>query len=175
MKAMAARALEFAILTAARSGEVLGARWDEIDLGAKVWTVPAARTKAGREHRVPLYGRAIEILEELAQGKTSDFIFQGQRAGRPLSNMSMEMALRRMKMDATTHGFRSSFRGAGEETHFPHEVAEAALAHVIGDKAEQAYRRGDALERRRGLMEAWAMFCEPMPATRPLDIREDTL
>ncbi|MEJ0093885.1 MAG: integrase arm-type DNA-binding domain-containing protein [Methylocella sp.] len=165
MNAMAAKALEFLILTAARSGEVLGARWDEIDLEAKVWTVPATRMKAGRGHRVPLSGRAVEILEELADGKTSDFIFPGQRAGRPLSNMSMEMALRRMKMDATTHGFRSSFRDwAGEETHFPREVAEAALAHVIGDKAEQAYRRGDALEKRRGLMEAWAMFCEPKAA-----------
>ncbi len=160
MNAMTAKALEFAILTAARSGEVLGARWDEIDLGAKVWTVPATRMKAAREHRVPLSGRAIEILDELAEGKTGDFIFQGQRAGRPLSDMAMEMALRRMKMDATTHGFRSSFRDwAGEETHFPREVAEAALAHVIGDKAEQAYRRGDALEKRRGLMEAWANYC----------------
>ena len=157
---MAARALEFTILTAARSGEALGARWEEINLPAKVWTVPANRMKAAREHRVPLSDRAIGIIEELAKGKTSDFVFSGQRSARPLSSMALEMVLRRMNIDATPHGFRSSFRDwAGEATHFPREIAEAALAHTIGDKAEQAYRRGDALDKRRELMQAWTSYC----------------
>jgi integrase len=162
-QAMAAMALEFAILTAARSGEVLGARWNEIDLEAKVWAVPAARMKAGREHRVPLSTRALAILEKLAEAKTSDFVFAGQRPGKPLSGMAMEMILRRMKIEGVTiHGFRSAFRDwCGESTSFPREIAEAALAHVAGDATERAYRRGDALEKRRGLMEAWAAFCEP--------------
>jgi integrase len=157
----AALALQFTILTAARSGEVLGAIWSEIDCAAKVWTVPARRMKAAREHRIPLSAPAIAIVEKLSGARRSDFIFAGQRAQKPLSNMAMEMALRRMKIEgATVHGFRSAFRDwAGEETHFPREIAEAALAHVIGDKAEQAYRRGDALEKRRALMEAWAAFC----------------
>jgi integrase len=162
-EAMAALALEFLILTAARSGEVLGARWDEFDLDAKVWTVPAARMKAAREHRVPLSGRALAILEELAAARTGDFVFPGQRHGKPLSPMSLEMVLRRMKAEgATVHGFRSAFRDwAGETTSFPREIAEAALAHVSGDATERAYRRGDALEKRRTLMEAWANYCEP--------------
>lgn len=162
-EAIAALALEFAILTAARSGEVLGARWTEFDLVAKVWTIPAARMKAGREHRVPLSGRAIAILERLAEGRTGEFAFPGQRAGKSLSGMAMEMVLRRMKIEGVTvHGFRSSFRDwCGETTSFPREIAEAALAHVAGDATERAYRRGDALEKRRKLMEAWAGFCEP--------------
>lgn len=157
---IAALALEFAILTAARSREVLEARWSELDLTAGIWTVPAARMKAGRPHRVPLSGRALEILRVLVDLRTGDFVFPGQKEGRPLSTMALEMVLRRMKVDdATVHGFRSSFRDwAGEETPFPREVAEAALAHVIGDKAEQAYRRGDALEKRRAMMEAWAAW-----------------
>lgn len=159
-EAMAARALEFTILTAARSGEVLGARWEEINLAAKVWTVPANRMKAAREHRVPLSDRAADIIEELAEGKTSDCVFPGQRSARPLSSMALEIVLRRMNIEATTHGFRSSFRDwAGEAT--PREIAEAALAHTIGDKAEQAYRRGDALDKRRKLMDAWASYCQP--------------
>ena len=160
-EALAARALEFCILTAARSGEVLGARWREIDLAARVWTVPAGRTKAAREHRVPLCDRALAILEALAR-PAGEFIFPGRRRGKPLSPMAMEMVLRRMnRSDATVHGFRSAFRDwAGEETNFPREIAEAALAHRIGDKAEQAYRRGDALEKRRALMAAWASHCE---------------
>ena len=119
--------------------------------------------KAAREHRVPLSGRALAILEKLFEAKTGEFVFAGQRAGKPLSSKAMEMMLRRLKMEGVTvHGFRSTFRDwAGNETHFPREVAEAALAHVIGDKAEQAYRRGDALEKRRKLMDAWAAFCEP--------------
>ena len=158
--AIAALALEFCILTAARTGEVLGARWEEIDMTGHVWTVPGARMKAGREHRVPLAARAAEILEIMAAARMGDFVFPGQKKGKPLSGMAMEMMLRRMKIEnATVHGFRSSFRDwAGNETNFPRELAEQALAHVIGDKAEQAYRRGDALERRRALMDAWADF-----------------
>jgi len=161
--AVAALALEFSILTAARSGEVLGARWGEVDLAAKVWTIPAERMKAAREHRVPLNGRAIEIVKGMGEAKVSEFLFPGQRSGRPLSVMALEMVLRRMSVENTTvHGFRSAFRDwAGNETHFPRELAEHALAHVIGDKAEQAYRRSDALEKRRALMAAWAHFCEP--------------
>ena len=161
--AIAAMALEFLILTAARSGEVLGARWAEMDMVAKVWTVPATRMKAGREHRVPLAGRALAILDEAVKGRAGEFVFSGQRADKHLSGMAMEMLLRRMKAaSVTVHGFRSTFRDwCGEATAFPREIAEAALAHTVGDKAEQAYRRGDALEKRRALMEAWAGFCEP--------------
>jgi integrase len=162
-EACAALALEFLTLTAARSGEVLGARWAEFDLEGKVWVIPAARMKAGREHRVPLSCQALAILEKLAGAKTGEFVFAGQKAGKPLSGMAMEMVLRRMKVDGVTvHGFRSDFRDwCGESTSFPREIAEAALAHVAGDATERAYRRGDALEKRRGLMEAWAAFCKP--------------
>jgi integrase len=140
-EATAALALEFCILTAARSGEVLGARWSEMDLDKKIWTVPANRMKAGREHRVPLSGRAVSILKQLSKLKSGDFVFPGQARSKPLSNMAMEMMLRRMKIeDATVHGFRSSFRDwAGNVSNFPREVIETALAHVIGDKAEQAW------------------------------------
>lgn len=161
-RATAALALEFAILTAARSGEVLGATWAEMDRKAKIWTVPAVRMKAGKEHRVPLSDRALQILDEAAvQRTTGDFVFPGPRKGKPLSNMAMAMLLRvRMKRpEITVHGFRSSFRDwAGECTSFPREVAEAALAHTVGDEVERAYRRADALEKRRKLMEAWAGF-----------------
>jgi integrase len=153
-------ALEFAILNAARSGEVLGATWSEIDVEARVWTVPAERMKAGRTHRVPLTDRASEILKAMSQLRTSDYVFPGMKPGRPLSVMALEMVLRRMKVDATVHGFRSAFRDwAGESTAFPREIAEAALAHLVGDEVERAYRRGDALEKRRGLMDAWVSFC----------------
>jgi integrase len=164
-EAMAARALEFCILTAARSGEVLGLRWSEIDLDKALWTVPAERMKAGRVHRVPLCGRAVVILKLLAETATGEFVFAGYKPGKPLSNMAMEMMLRRMKIDsATVHGFRSSFRDwAGNVSSFPREVVETALAHVIGDKAEQAYRRSDALEKRRRLMDAWESYCQPRP------------
>ncbi|KAA2241164.1 tyrosine-type recombinase/integrase [Salinarimonas soli] len=157
---VASLALEFCILTAARSGEVFGARWSEIDRKAKVWTIPAERMKGGREHRVPLTDRALEILAAVETIRTSDYVFPGQRKGRPLSTMAMEMLLRRMKIEnATVHGFRSSFRDwAGESTSFPRDVAEAALAHVVGDETERAYRRSDALEKRRRLMAAWAGF-----------------
>lgn len=162
--AMAARALEFTILTAARTGETFGATWKEIDVEAALWTVPAERMKAGRDHRVPLTPRVVEILTELADLGTEPnaYVFPGQKGGRPLSVMAMDMILRRMKVDFTVHGFRSSFRDwSGNETAFPRDLAEAALAHVVGDQTERAYRRSDALEKRRKLMTAWANFCEP--------------
>lgn len=164
---LAAFALEFAILTAARSGEALGAKWDEIDIEEEVWTVPADRMKGKREHRVPLSDRAMAILGEVGKFKTNDFVFPGRRATAPLSSMALAMILRRMKVeDATPHGFRSSFRDwCGDKTTFPREVAEAALAHAIGDKTEGAYRREDALAKRRKLMEAWSAYCEPRPAS----------
>jgi integrase len=170
-KAIASLALEFAILTAARSGEV-GARWAEIDLDAKVWTVPAARMKAAREHRVPLSGRTLVIIETLAAARTGEFVFPGQKAGKSLSGKALEMVLHRMKVEsATVHGFRSAFRDwCGETTSFPREIAEAALAHVAGDATERAYRRGDALEKRRKLMEAWAGFCEPKAGSNVISI-----
>jgi integrase len=171
-EAVAARALEFLVLTATRSGEVLGARWGEIDVQAKLWIIPAARMKGGREHRVPLSPRAIEILREIAElwqakvdelrrTKADTAVFPGRSAAGTLSGMAFAMLLRRMKRgDLTAHGFRSTFRDwAGEATNFAREVAEAALAHTVGDDVERAYRRGDALEKRRKLMEAWASYC----------------
>jgi integrase len=137
--ATAALALEFCILTAARSGEVFGARWNEFDFANKLWTVPAARMKAGREHRIPLSDRALTILKYLQDARSDGFVFPGQKATKALSNMAMEMMLRRMKVKVTVHGFRSTFRDwAGNETEFPREVAEAALAHVIGDGVDGA-------------------------------------
>jgi integrase len=157
----AARALEFAVLTAGRSGEVFGARWAEIDMASKTWTLPAHRMKAGREHRVPLCARSMHILESLASLRAGEFVFPSPRGDRPLSHVAMQKVLSRMGVEgATVHGFRSAFRDwAGNETHFYREVAEAALAHSIGDAAEQAYRRGDALEKRRELMELWGRYC----------------
>lgn len=169
--AMAAMALEFAILTAARSGEVRGAVWSEIDLEAKVWTVPAVRMKAGRDHRVPLSARAIEILEEarkLSPRGPQAVVFPGRYSGASLSDAAFDALFKRMGLargTVTAHGFRSSFRDwAGEVSVFPRELAEAALAHVVGDETERAYRRGDALEKRRKMMEAWGRFCEPRVA-----------
>jgi integrase len=149
-------------------------RWPEIDLNKKVWIVPAHRMKAGREHRVPLAQRAVAILCQLEKAKAGVYVFQGQVRNKPLSNMAMEMVLRRLKVEnATVHGFRSSFRDwAGNVSTFPREIVETALAHVIGDKAEQAYRRSDALEKRRKLMEAWATYCEPKPRSNVLQIRK---
>ncbi len=157
--------MEFAILTAARSGEVLGAIWAEIDLKTKVWTIPGHRMKAGHEHRVPLSDAAQAILKAQitlrpADDDSSAFVFPGQREGRPLSGMAMEMLLRRQKQEITVHGFRSSFRDwAAEETNFPQWLAQTALSHVVGDETERAYRRGDALEKRREMMTAWERFC----------------
>ena len=160
-EATAARALEFTILTAARSGEVLGARWDELDLDGAMWAVPAARMKGAREHRVPLSPRALAIIKALHYSRDSGFVFGGQKAGKPLSVTALKMVLRRMKIEnVTVHGFRSAFRDwAAECTNFANEVCEAALAHVIENKAEAAYRRGDMIDKRRKLMEAWATYC----------------
>jgi integrase len=160
-QATAGRALEFAVLTEARSGEVLGARWPEFDLDRAVWTIPATRMKAGREHRVPLSKRAIKIAKELHEVRSGDFVFPGQKAGKPLSVMALEMVVRRMKIEGVTvHGFRSTFRDwSAECTNFTNEVCEAALAHVIENKAEAAYRRGDLFDKRCKLMEAWAKYC----------------
>ena len=171
--ATAARALEFAILTAARSGEVLGADWREIDLQKKLWTVPAIRMKAGREHRVPLSARAIEIIEEMKEFGTDGFVFPGPKPDTPLSSMAMSMLLRRMKANVTVHGFRSTFRDwASEVTSFPHEVCESALAHTISNKAEAAYRRGDLFEKRRRLMDAWSSFCSNVRVAKVVALRQ---
>jgi integrase len=155
-----ALALEFLILTAARTGEAIGARWSELDLKAKVWTVPGGRMKRGLEHRVPLSDRVIEIHGTMAKVARGEFVFPGLRADRHLSPAACTQQLRRMKVNATVHGFRSSFRDwAGELTGFPREIAEAALSHLTGDQTEQSYRRADALAKRRKLMEAWASYC----------------
>lgn len=158
-----AMALRFAILTAARSGEVLGASWPEFDMTAGIWTVPADRMKAGKEHRVPLSAAALATLRQAAELRDDDsgeYVFPGARRNRPLSNMALAMTLRRMKRgELTAHGFRSTFRDwTAETTAYPREVAEAALAHTLGDKVEAAYRRGDLFEKRRRLMDDWAAF-----------------
>ena len=172
-EAIAAQALEFAILTAARSGEVLGAYWDEFDLDGAVWTVPVVRMKAGREHRVPLSKRALRVLKALYEVRVGDFVFPGQKAGKPLSIMALEMVLRRMELNnATVHGFRSTFRDwAAETTSYPNHVVEMALAHSIGDKVEAAYRRGDLFDKRRKLMEAWAGYCVAPKASKIVAFR----
>jgi integrase len=160
---VAARALEFVILTVTRTSEALNATWDEYDLEVKVWTIPAARMKARVEHRVPLSRRSMEILHCLQNERESDngYVFAGQRGGRPLSNMALAMMPRRMKRgDTTAHGFRSTFSDwASEVSSYGAELRETALAHTIKNKAERAYRRGDALERRRQMMESWASYC----------------
>jgi integrase len=174
-RATAALALEFVILTAGRSGEVLGARRDEFDLERAVWTVPAHRMKAGREHRVPLSARALKIIKALHEVESGEFVFVGHKPGKPLSGMALEMVLRRMKLDdVTVHGFRSAFRDwAAECTNFTNEVCEAALAHAVTNKVEAAYRRGDLFEKRRKLMDAWAAFCSaPKAAGKIVPIRE---
>ncbi|MFG1296673.1 tyrosine-type recombinase/integrase [Xanthobacter variabilis] len=158
---MAALALRFLILTASRTSEVTGSTWDEIDLDAGVWVISKARMKAKREHRVALSADAVALLRAVPREDGNAFVFAGGRKGAPMSNMAMAVLLRRMERTGiTVHGFRSSFRDwAGDHTEFPREVVEAALAHVVGDTTERAYRRSDALERRRVLMEAWASFC----------------
>ncbi len=159
-------ALESVILTATRTNEVLNAEWTEFDLDKRLWVIPARRMKGGRVHRVPLCDRTLEILQKLNAIRTSNYVFFGQRPGKPLSHIACQKVLSRMNEKVTAHGFRSSFRDwAGDETHFERDVAEAALAHVVGDKAEQAYRRGDALEKRRALMTAWADHCEGVLTT----------
>ena len=155
---MAALALEFVILTAARTSEALGATWEETDLEKGIWTVPASRMKAGKEHRVPLSPRAVAILEDTRK-LGSAWLFPAPKGGM-MSGMAMSMLLRRMNSDVTVHGFRSAFRDwAAERTSYSHEVCEMALAHAIGNKAEAAYRRGDLFEKRQRLMADWATFC----------------
>jgi integrase len=164
---MGARALQFAILTAARSGEVRGATWAEIDLAAKVWTVPAERMKAGREHRVPLSDAACELLRAMQAGAKPDrLVFpSAQDADKPLSDMTLTAVLRRLKVDAVPHGFRSTFRDwSAENTSHPRDVCEMALAHTVADKTEAAYRRGDLFDKRRLLMDDWARFIATAPA-----------
>jgi integrase len=180
--APAARALEFTILTAVRTNEALGARWEEIDFAKKVWTIPKSRMKGNREHRVPLSDAAITVLKHMRETRNGEYVFPGERNGSPLSGMGMLMLLRRMgRSDVTVHGFRSSFRiWCAECTNYPREVAEAALAHALEDKTEEAYQRGDLFDKRRKLMDAWAKFCGkpsmereradtvvPMPMRRP--------
>ncbi len=155
---LGARALEFAILTAARSGEVRGAIWDEIDLDAATWTIPANRMKASKEHRVPLPAAAVELLRALPRMGGTDLAFPAPRGGQ-LSDMTLSAVLRRMKLAAVPHGFRSTFRDwVSERTSYPNDMAEMALAHAIGSKIESAYRRGDMFDRRRKMMEDWAKF-----------------
>ena len=157
-EAMAALALELVILTATRTSEVLGATWAEVDVDKAIWTVPASRMKAGKEHRIPLSPRAVEILEAVKPLDKAS-LFPADKGGK-LSTMAMSMLLRRMKLDCTVHGFRSGFRDwAAECTGYAHEVCEMALAHVIGNKSEAAYRRGDMFEKRRRLMADWATYC----------------
>lgn len=166
--ATAKLAFEFTILTAARTSEVLGAQWSEIDLSSQTWTVPADRMKAKREHRVPLSSGALELLKQAKKLSDGEFVFPGRVAGRPLSTMVFLMALRRMKLDlkTTAHGFRSSFRDwAAEKTNFPERVVEAALAHTLQNKVEAAYNRTDLFDRRRQLMEAWDAFVAESSAT----------
>jgi integrase len=161
---VAARALEFAILTAARTSEVIGARWTEIDLAAKIWKVPSSRMKGNREHRVPLSAYAIEILDKMRPMKTDGFVFVGANPDCALSSTAVLTVLRRIRREVTVHGFRSTFRDwAAERTNFSSEVAEMALAHAVADKVEAAYRRGDMFEKRRRLMQQWATFCNAPP------------
>ncbi len=170
---VAAKALEFAILTAARTGEVIGATWDEIDLEGRMWTIPADRMKASKEHRVPLSDRAFEILRSLPREKDNPFIFIGARAS-SLSNMAMSSVLKRMnRKNITVHGFRSTFRDwAAEMTSYQNHVVEQALAHTIGNAVERAYRRGDMFQKRTRLMTDWARFCAThKPAGEVVPIR----
>jgi len=162
-----ARAFEFCILNATRTNETMGMRWSEYDEKAQLWTVPAGRMKASRDHRIPLANRSQLILAEMQEIRTSDFVFPGGRQERPLSSMAFLMLLRRLKRDdITAHGFRSTFRDwAAERTDFPNEVVEMALAHTISNKVEAAYRRGDLFDKRRQLAEAWAAFCAGTPAS----------
>lgn len=174
MAGSGARALEFAILTAARSGEVRGATWDEFDLNERLWTIPASRMKAKREHRVPLSAWAVELLMSLPRLAGNPHVFPGQ-ADKQLSDMTLTATLRRMKRgDLTAHGFRSTFKDwAVETTAYPPEVSEMALAHAVGNKTEAAYRRGDMFEKRRRLMDDWGKYVmTPRPAGNVTPIRK---
>ena len=159
---VAARAVEFAILTATRSGEVRGATWAEIDPDSGVWIIPPERMKAKKEHRVPLSGKALDLLKKQKAEYPGDLVFPGMKEKKPLSDMSLTAVLRRMERnEITVHGFRSSFRDwAAESTGYPNEMVEMALAHTIGNKVEAAYRRGDLFEKRRHMMQTWSDFCD---------------
>lgn len=171
---MAARAVEFAILTAARSNEVRGARWAEIDLARAVWIVPADRMKAAKEHRIPLSQRAVEILNEMATLGTDPgaLVFPGQRSGSPLSDVALSKAAKAAAQEnITVHGFRSTFRDwIAEATAYPRELGEKALAHTLSDKVEAAYQRRDMIEKRARLMADWATFCSTASAARSADV-----
>lgn len=158
---LGARALEFLILTACRSGEVRGATWDEVDMQDHMWIIPADRMKAQREHRVPLSDTALELLRNLPRLQGSTLVFPSTKPSKAMSDMTLTAVLRRMgRTDITVHGFRSSFRDwAAEATHFPRDLAEMALAHTISNKVEAAYRRGDMLEKRFRMMNDWAKYC----------------
>lgn len=174
-QALAAIALELVILTASRTSEVINAEWREFDLKNKLWVVPAERIKSGRIHRVPLSDQAVKILKKLYEAKTGDFVFPGKK-NKPLSNMAMLALLKRMKRDdITVHGFRSTFRDwAAEQTHYAREVAEQALSHAIDNKTEAAYRRGDLLDKRRQMMNAWARYCyQPNAKGKILKLKQD--
>ncbi|MEH6566262.1 MAG: integrase arm-type DNA-binding domain-containing protein [Halopseudomonas sp.] len=162
------KAMQMTILTACRTSEVLGATWDEIDLQARVWTVPAERMKMRKEHRVPLADALVEVLEQLPRYDDNPHLFPGMKAGKPLSNMAMLMGLRHIKRDdLTMHGFRSTFRDwAGECTPHPRDVCEQALAHSLGNAVEAAYRRGDLFEKRRALMDDWAHYITTAPTEK---------
>ena len=157
---VSARALEFTILTASRSGEVRGARWSEVDFENAVWTVPAERTKHKRPHRMPLTAPALAALESM-KGLSRDFVFPGQKPGKPMSDMTLAAVLKRMDLGHyTVDGFRSSFRDrAGERATAPREIAELCLSHLVGNAVERAYARSDLFDRRRALMEQWARWC----------------
>lgn len=171
---MTAKAMQMTILTACRTSEVLNATWDEINMSASTWTIPAVRMKARKEHRVPLTDAAITLLESIPRVESNPYIFAGMRQGRPLSNMAMLMGLRRMeRTDLTMHGFRSTFRDwAGECTPHPRDVCEQALAHSLGNAVEAAYRRGDLFEKRRALMTDWAAYCTSKPANNVISIQQ---
>jgi integrase len=163
---LSAHLLEFLILTVSRSGEARGARWEEIDFKQAMWVIPPERMKGGREHKVPLSQRAVVILKQMGDVRLSEFVFPGQSKNRPISNFGMRRLLCKLCPDVTVHGFRSTFRDwAAETTNFPNHVVEMALAHAVSDAVEAAYRRGDLLEKRRKLMEAWAQHCQRQPAS----------
>jgi integrase len=154
--------LELLVLTAVRSGEALQARWVEFDRAHGLWTVPASRTKTGKEHRVPLSVSAVSVVEKAAALRQGEYVFPGVQSGKPMSDMALTMLVRGMRPGITVHGFRSTFRDwVAEKTAYANELAEMALGHAVGDGVEAAYRRGDMFERRRQLMEDWAAWCCP--------------
>jgi integrase len=176
---MPARVLEFAILTAARTNEAIGAKWNEINLNERLWTVPKERMKAHREHKVPLSEAAMAIITAMAAHKRNGYVFPGTRLNHPVGSSALKQVLRRMgRADVTAHGFRSSFRDfAAERTAFPAEIAELSLAHTVGTAVERAYRRSDLFDKRQKLMDAWAAYCA-VPAENgavmPLRRRRDS-